>query len=333
MNDKYLDYIDGHFVVKMDQPLEIIDFHIHMSNVLPGKQVSPEKIEEPLKYPTLPPMEAMDLDIPYWTKIDYLNNKYKSSFALLGYAKEGYTIFKDMLKGTYNNYFQSAKENHIVKSVVLPISTKNSDQSMNALQNARSYSDFIPFMSIHPKDPNGLDKVSKYLTGGAKGLKLKLTINEMEKHYNELLRLMDKCYEYDIPVLFHTGAILENQNSTSKSSKKLLNITRVEMFERLLEDMPSDFKFVFGHAGIQSYKKVAEMMIKHPGSYAELSCQSTDSIKYLISKVGSQRLLFGSDWPALPQAITLSRVLHATEDNDNDRKNILFNNAKKLLKL
>lgn len=334
MNDKYLEINDqGRYVVKLDEQLEIIDFHIHMSNILPGKQVSPEKVESPPSFPTLPPKDEMDLEIPYWTKLSYLESKYKSSFSLLHYAKEGYMIFKDMLKGTYNNYFESAQDNGISKSVILPISTKKSDQSMNALSNAREHSCFIPFMSIHPMDPHAIEKVTRYLTGGAKGFKLKITINEMEKYYEELLLLMKKCYEFDIPVLFHTGALLENQSMISKSSKKLLNITRVEMFEKLLEDMPEDFKFVFGHAGIQSYKKVAELMKKHSGSYAELSCQSTESIKYLIKEIGSHRLLYGSDWPALPQAITLSRVLHATENNQEDRKNILCNNAKRLLKI
>lgn len=54
---------------------------------------------------------------------------------------------------------------------------------------------------------------------------------------------------------------------------------------------------------------------------------------YLIDEVGYERLLFGSDWPALPQALTLSRVLLATEDNEDARNHILYENAKKLLHL
>lgn len=124
-----------------------------------------------------------------------------------------------------------------------------------------------------------------------------------------------------------------NQDSKSKLFKKLLMSTRVEIFGRLLEDMPKDFVFVFGHSGVSEYKIVAEYLKKFPASYAELSSQSQHSIKYLIDEVGYERLLFGSDWAALPQAITLSRVLIATEDDKEAREHILNKNAKRLLNL
>jgi len=96
--------------------------------------------------------------------------------------------------------------------------------------------------------------------------------------------------------------------------------------------MPKDFVFIFGHSGVCEYKLVAEYLKKFPSSYAELSSQSQHSIRYLIDEVGYERLLFGSDWPALPQAITLSRVLIATSENKDARDHILSKNAKKLLK-
>ena len=74
-------------------------------------------------------------------------------------------------------------------------------------------------------------------------------------------------------------------------------------------------------------------MEQFPATYAELSCQSAHSIAYLMSEVGDERLLFGSDWPALPQAFTLSRILMATEENPAARANILSRNVKKLLDL
>ena len=99
----------------------------------------------------------------------------------------------------------------------------------------------------------------------------------------------------------------------------------------MLKELPDDFTFIFGHSGIGEYKLVAEYLHQHPAAYAEVSCQSAESINYLINAVGSERLLFGTDWPALPQAITLSRVLIATENDPNARDNILFKNAQRLL--
>lgn len=238
-----------------------------------------------------------------------------------------------MLNGTYPHYKASARSNSILHSIILPISTAKSDQSPHAIENAQSHPDLIPFMSVHPLDKEALQKVSHYHSLGAVGLKLKVTVSEVEKHYEALLALMRHCHQLALPVLFHTGSVVANQKGISSMNKKLLNSTRVEMLHKLLADMPDDFTLIFGHAGIQSYKEVAELMIRYPATYAELSSQSADSILYLLDHVGEKRLLFGSDWPALPQAFTLSRVLHATEDKPEARKHILYKNAKALFNI
>lgn len=334
MADKYLKQDEnGCYSVNFKPDYPIIDCHIHMSNILPGKQVPINQDAPKPKYFTLPPQSALDLSVPYWTREDYLIEKYTSPLALVAYCKEGYKIFKDMLHGTYAHYEQSAQSNGIVHSIMLPISTARSDQSPNAITNANSHSELSPFMSVHPLDQNAIQKISHYKSLGAVGLKLKITASEVAKHYTALLALMKHCHHLNLPVLFHTGTVVSNQTGISKLNKKLLNSTHVDMLLRLLKDMPNDFIFIFGHAGIQSYKEVAELMKQYPATYAELSSQSAESIAYLIHHVGAERLLFGSDWPALPQAFTLSGILHATEDNSSARKQILYKNAQALFNI
>ena len=333
--EKYLKLNDeGDFVIDYDDKLEIIDFHTHMSNVVPLKIIDPNKKGNKLKYPTLPNIENMDLSVPYWTKIDP-DEKRKGLTAIVKFSLEGYNILKDMVRGgTYDNCFKSQEENMIQTNVVLPISTKKCDRSMEALKTAQAYPDrLIPFCSVHPHDPEMKEKVFKYKELGAKGLKLKITDMELKDDFKPVVELFKACYEAGFPVLFHTGSLTHiKRENASNLMWKLLNSTKVEIFGELLKEVPNDFKFVFGHSGIAEYKLVAEYLKKFPGSYAELSCQSADSIKYLLDHVGPERLLYGSDWPALPQAITLSRVLIATEDNEEARKYILYKNAEKLLK-
>ena len=43
------------------------------------------------------------------------------------------------------------------------------------------------------------------------------------------------------------------------------------------------------------------------------------------------RLLYGTDWPFYHQALTLTRVLIATQDAPDLRRAILFDNASRLL--
>jgi len=335
-NEKYLKLNDqGEFMIDCDEDLNIIDFHIHLSHVFPGKENDPHKIGPQLKYPTLASEQSLDLTIPYWTNVEFLNKKYGRWYSICEFVIEGISIFNDMVKGgTYNNCFTSFENNMISKAVVLPISSAKTDRSMKAINSSKEYpNQLIPFCSIHPNDKNIKHKLYHYKALGAKGLKLKISDLELKGSYDKLLELMMLCYKADMPVIFHTGTVYSPENMVIKGMmSKLLQSTRMEIFGNLLKKLPNDFIMIFAHSGIQEYKLVAEYMKQYPAVYAELSSQSEDSIRYLINEVGSERLLYGSDWPALPQSITLSRVLLATEGDKNARDNILYKNAMKILK-
>ncbi|QUI25154.1 amidohydrolase family protein [Vallitalea pronyensis] len=334
--ERYLKLNDeGDFIIDYDGKLDIIDFHTHMSNVLPLKVVDPNTKGNKVAYKTLPPIEKMDLSVPYWTKID-VNEKRKGIWSVIKFSLDGYSIFKDMANGgTYENCFRSQQENSIKHNVVLPLSTKKSDRSMEALKLAKEFPErFTAFCSVHPQDPQMEEKIKRYKKLGFKGLKLKISDMELKDDFEPLIQLLKACYSVDFTVLLHTGSLTHiKQENTSNTMWKLIKSTRVELFGDLLKHLPHDFKFVFGHSGIAEYQLVAKYMKAFPGSYAELSCQSADSIRYLMEEVGYERLIFGSDWPALPQAITLSRVLIATEHDDEARNHMLYKNAKKLLGL
>lgn len=322
----------GQLVIDCVTLTKVIDFHTHMSNLFTWKHKDPANKGEPLAYPTLPSVDKMDLSQPYWTA--FLENKYKGIMAIPKFSANGLKILNDMVRGgTFDNCFEAMDANHIHKAVLLPISSAKDDRSLAALQAAEQHPDrFVAFCSVHPDDPQRQGKVRKYKNMGAKGFKLKIPDIELKKGTEPLLELMRECHEAGLPVLFHTGADIDADNpNVSKTMKSLLRCTRTEIYGDLLAQLPDDFIFIFGHSGIGEYKLVAEYLKKHPAAYAEVSCQSAESIRYLINEVGSERLLFGTDWPALPQALTLSRVLIATEDDQIARDNILYKNAERLL--
>lgn len=333
--EKYLKLNDeGHFVADYQGEYPIIDCHTHMSSVLPMKFVNPSTKGKILKYDTLPPIEEMDLSIPYWTKVKDVREK--GLLPIIRSSLDGYRILKDMAAGgTYDNCFKSQQENGIIRNVVLPLSTKSCDRSMESLALVKEHPNrFTAFCSVSPFDKRMREKISRYKALGFKGLKLKITELELKKGVEPLVELFQACYQAGFPVLLHTGASHHiKRENTSKLMWKLLQSTRVELFGELLGRLPKDFTFIFGHSGIGEYRLVAEYMKAFPSSYAEISCQSAESISYLIATVGYERILFGSDWPALPQGITLSRVLLATEGHEEARAHILYKNAQKLLGL
>jgi len=341
MNREYENYLSSfkylrlnefnQLVLNLDSPLKIIDSHIHLSVSLPGQKNIRSIKGYKLKYPTVPPFNGMDLKVPYWAKEDYLRKKYSGFGAFYRFASEGIDILKDMHRGgSIENFINYQKENHICQSVLLPISTKSSDLSMNAISEAASNREaIIPFCSVHPGGKDIQKRLCSHVQRGAKGMKLKLRDSEIDKHFKELIGLLSLCSELALPVLFHTGSVFTSGDKKGLMSN-LLTSTRVELFEKILKHSPGNLKLIFGHSGIQEYEYVASIMDKYPSTMAELSSQSESSIRFLINKTGSERLLFGSDWPALPPAITISNTLLATEESQEDRENILFNNANKL---
>ncbi|MDO9492759.1 amidohydrolase family protein [Acetobacterium sp.] len=332
-DEKYLKLNEAsEFVIDTGENLEIIDFHTHMCNVLPIRHVDPNSKGNKLTFPTLPAIEKIDFSVPYWTKEEPGINR-KGMMPVFRYAQNAYAVLQDMKKGgTYDNCFKSQADNKIGINVVLPLSTKKCDCSPEALRIAADHpSRFMAFCSVHPDDPEMKEKIVKYKALGAKGFKLKISDIELKNDFVSLMTLFRTCHEAELPVILHTGSIPVDQERTSKLLWKFLKSTRVELFGQLLGEMPKDFVFIFGHSGVSEYQLVAEYLKKFPATYAELSSQSQHSIKYLIDTVGYERLLFGSDWPALPQAITLSRILMATAENKEARDHILNKNAKRLL--
>jgi len=328
--EKYLKFVDHVFAIDYPEELKIIDFHTHLSLALPGGK-APRSTP---KFPTIPRQNEMDLSLPYWTDKEALNKKYSRPFALFKVILEGVSIYKDMVSsGSEINILASMQSMGIYKSVVLPISTAKKDVTMGAIDSQNRYPEsIIAFCSVHPKDSEAFVKIHKYHRLGAKGLKLKMTNDDIQRNFNRLIAVLTMCSALNMPVLFHTGTVSNLLDGRlSPVMNKFVNSTAIDILEQLLEACPDDLNFIFGHSGIAQYKKVARLMKKYPSSYAELSSQSTESIQYLIDEVGYNRLLFGSDWPALPQAITLSRVLQATENKPMARNHILYLNAEKLL--
>lgn len=69
-----------------------------------------------------------------------------------------------------------------------------------------------------------------------------------------------------------------------------------------------------------------------PKTYVEISTQPPDKIRQLISEVGSERILYGTDYPAFNHAFSIVSVLRATSSYE-DRRNIFSSNAKRLLRI
>jgi predicted TIM-barrel fold metal-dependent hydrolase len=65
--------------------------------------------------------------------------------------------------------------------------------------------------------------------------------------------------------------------------------------------------------------------------WLEISSQGVTSIGEIVAAVGERKVVYGTDWPFYPLAVSLAKVLIVTEGRPDARHAILRGNALELL--
>lgn len=122
-------------------------------------------------------------------------------------------------------------------------------------------------------------------------------------------RVYAKCAELKLPVVVHTGQEIAPLRSES---------TRPILVDQAANDFP-EVTFVLAHAGMAWVAEAAEIAWHHPNVYLDIAYWQAKylrspgrfarELRELISTAGPERVMFGTDWPALR---TVRRVKHDT---------------------
>jgi predicted TIM-barrel fold metal-dependent hydrolase len=120
-------------------------------------------------------------------------------------------------------------------------------------------------------------------------------------------RLYERCAELRLPVVVHTGQEIGPLRS---------ECTRPMFVDQPANDFP-ELTFVLAHAGMGWWQEAAEIAWHHPNVYLDIAywqakylrsperfCQE---LRALISTAGKERVMFGTDWPAMRE---VPRVKH-----------------------
>jgi len=92
-------------------------------------------------------------------------------------------------------------------------------------------------------------------------------------------------------------------------------------------------KILLGHSCHDEWDKAVLLAKKYPNIYLEL-CAVMDNrgvLDKFVKELGSQKILFGTDFPWFSHYYYIGAVLGA-DITDEDRRNIFYKNAKKLIK-
>lgn len=120
-------------------------------------------------------------------------------------------------------------------------------------------------------------------------------------------RVYERCAELGLPVVVHTGQEIGPLRS---------DCTRPMFVDQPANDFP-ELTFVLAHAGMGWWQEAAEIAWHHPNVYLDIAYwqakylrspeQFCRELRSLISTAGKERVLFGTDWPAMRQ---VRRVKH-----------------------
>lgn len=225
--------------------------------------------------------------------------------------------------GTAENIKREIKAGKIKKCLIHSTATKPEQvQSVNDYISglARKNVEFIGFGSIHADFPDIADEIKRMEALSLRGIKLHTDFQGFAIDDEKAFEIY-RAAEGRMPVLFHVG----DTKSDLSHPKRLANV---------LDKFPS-LTVIAAHLGGYSVWAEAENIIGRSGNVyldcsSALEFMSAEEARSIIKRHGTDRVLFGSDFPMHDPAKTADLLLR-TGLPDSDLSKIFYENAEKLL--
>jgi uncharacterized protein len=221
----------------------------------------------------------------------------------------------------------------VERAVLLPEhcpATSGNVRTERVLEFAAHVPDFyVPFASVDPNtdaDPAAL--LADYIAAGARGLKLYPSYQFFYPNERRVYPLYELCVLHRIPLLLHIGS-------------SVIPGTRLKYCDPLhLDDVAVDFpelNIIMAHGGRGFwYDACAFLALHFPNVYIDVTGLVPTRLREHFPRLErlAPKLVFGSDWPAMPRspAENAAAITGLGLDADMLRR-VLYDNAAALLRL
>jgi predicted TIM-barrel fold metal-dependent hydrolase len=190
---------------------------------------------------------------------------------------------------------------------------------------------FLPAVNIPPGTRSPGKTLRKFLNQGAYALKIHLAADGEgtdSARYHALLKVASNA---GCPVILHTGCL--NSHAIYRDP----SLSEVENFIPWFKNYPS-ISFILAHMNFHNPKAAIDVAEEFPKLFVDTSWQPPEVVGEAVRRLGSEKVLFGSDWPFLGHNITVGkeRLRDGLESGflkPEDLDNILGNNAARLLRI
>ncbi len=222
---------------------------------------------------------------------------------------------------TAENLIEAGKKGGVDKFVILPVAIKPEHvQSINnfAISEEKAHSEFYAFGTLHAAMNNPMLEIER-ISADVKGIKFHPDTQLFNADDDRLLPVFD-AIQGRLPVLFHCG----DTRFDYSHPKRIKRI--IEMFPKLT--------VIAAHLGGWSMYETGYELLKNEDCYFDLSSSlmflEKERAVRIIRSYGSDRVLFGTDFPLWSPAEEVERFLSlGLTDEENER--ILYKNALRLL--
>ena len=171
--------------------------------------------------------------------------------------------------------------------------------------------------TLHPDSDDLKGDVNHILQLGLHGVKLHPDIQRFKIDDYRCLKIYELCEEYNLPILMHTGDYRYDFSN----------------FNRLVPilDIYKNLTIIGAHLGGWSvWEDACDHLAGKPNLYVDSSSSlyelSPETAVNIIRRYGSDRVLFGSDYPVFSPDIELERFL-ALPLTDDEKRSILSENV------
>jgi uncharacterized protein len=301
----------------------IADFHTHLALAY----IRPPSVDYNKLHPEtqhyLPACCAIDLDV-------YVNkNMSKEIVDELTRDLTWRSLGPRGMRATHTipNLTREMDETGIRASMLLPIDFPVlSDNAKVALSAAKSNtSKILSAGSVHPYAPKAERRLDDQLAAGARGVKMHPSVQLVRADNRRARSLYKMCADREMFVFWHCGP-------AGIEPKLGQYLNQVKFYESPIRENPKT-TFILGHSGARQFEEALALQKAFPNVWLETSSQSLSNVRRMVLEADPNRIVHGSDWPFYHPAISVAKILIATEDRPEIRHKILWGNAARLLKI
>lgn len=190
----------------------------------------------------------------------------------------------------------------------------------------------VPVVSVHPHDgPDALRELDRVVAAGARMLKLHATSQQFDLADEPVTAVVRRAGEHGLIVLFdcwspydtnQPGKLLRLARACPDTRLILAHLNGPRFPELLIFDVAARDP---GWPGNVYYDLSATVDLLAGGPYME-------QLSWVVRKLGTDRIMYGSDWPQCdpPAALAAVRELDLTDD---EQRQVLYATAAGLLSL